>query len=704
MDLANRLLVRPVTWSSMTPIASTSKQNPISFPCIQIFGYTSDGQSIYVQIPRNTTWILKFGQTVDDEMVTNITEILNPISITSTNNIVIVRAPELSPIQLTANPDYEGIATWEDIKQDPYGEVESLWEARDISPYDWIVINRYAPIPGKYTNCQLNIRTEEKNIFSADNIDVPNVFPRLFFWDIQVFADKKGEYPNSTNPDDAIALLSVITVSKEGTNGYTIINGTVNEQRNNMVTMKAADEKDLLNKFFALYNTFQPDRQIYYNGDMFDMPYLLNRLSLYNLEIPRISKITSLYPEIQTKSYPTPFGREINRTVVIPGNEVIDLIHYYRLFYPHFTNHKLNTISKAFLGQFSGSDPGNEILDTGEMMEVIRIRNESFINKIVEYSLMDSLRMRKLWDVNNISANLEYVCNNLGISIDSLLRLSCESIIDRAVYNIDAGTSLTKASYINPIYPKEATRGIYCNIYIYDYSELYRGLMRSSDQTLATILASRLKRAPPKLILTAFYSSYIDRADLLPQLNNMLENILATNLVIALEPFIIRSIGPLRFDWLKEIERIPCYAAVSKASYITLDNSGNLELAGLSKLCRPKFDLAYDVIKQYLMLIYADNLDNFIIPNMEELPIEKFALTERIGNIENLSLNGTKYKLAVQYGATIATWVTVKYIMTNRGPILMTLLGPNDKIDYGYYTNELNTYMTELQTLKVYGL
>jgi len=705
MDIMNQLFIRPIYWSAVNPSASLTKINPSLFPAIQIFGYTPDKRTIYVRIPRKSTFILKFGESVDEDIVNNITDILNPTSVRPSYmdpNIIVVRAPELSPIELTANPNYEGLATWIDVKQDPYGEVESLWETRDLSPYEWLSISKFAPIPGKYTDCDINIITDEDYISSASYIDFPSIFPRLFFWDIEVFTSKQGEFPNSSNSDDFIFMISIITVSKEKVNGYVIVKGNVNSdlinQQEDMLLIKANDEKDLITKFFAIYKTFKPDRLIYYNGDMFDMPYLIDRLNILHYNIPKISKILTLTPRVLVHSYPTPFGRESARTINIMGTEIIDLLHYYRRFYPHFKNHRLDTVAKTFLGE------GKTGLTIEEMMEAVRTNDADKLASVVDYSFVDSLRMQQLWDTNNIQTNIETICNNLGISTDILLRYNFDSIIDRAVYNIDAGSVLIKGKHDSPDHLKEAVKGIYRNVFIYDYSELYRQIMLLSEQQIASVLADRLEGAPPQLILAAFYSPYVDRTELLPLLNSILSSVLNTDMIIAIEPFIIRSIGSLNADWLKQLDMSPSYVSVAKASYILIDGSGNLETAGLSKLCRPKFDLASDIIKQYLSLVYSKELDKFTIPDLQTLSLENFILTENIGDISSLTPNSLKYILASQYGAPILTWVSVKYVMTERGPILLSTLKDTDKLDYGYYMTELNKYLKDLQRLKVYGI
>jgi hypothetical protein len=428
---------------------------------------------------------------------------------------------------------------------------------------------------------------------------------------------------------------------------------------------------------------------------MFDMPYFLNRLALNNIDIPNISKVVSLKPWVFNRSYPTPFGREIDRTINIPGTEILDLIHFYRRFYPHLSNHKLDTISKFFVGN------GKTGLTIDEMMDAIKSNDPNKLAKVVDYSFVDSLRMYELWESCNIQDSIEHVCNNLGISADTLLRFNFKNIIDRAVYNIDPGTCFVKSKCCSPNHTKDAIKGIYKNIYVYDYSELYRHLMLSSNQPIASVLGNRLESAPPKLITTAFYSTHVNRDDLLSLLDAMLQSLDTGDNIISIEPFIIRSKGPLTSGWLKLIGNYPCYVSVSKASYIVLDDIGELETSGLSKLCRPKFKLSYDVIKTYLSLVYSGNLETFAIPIINNIPLDKFILTERIGDVSSLSPSSIKYKLFIQHGDSIETWISVNYVMTVNGPILVHKLTETDLIDYKYYFDELNKYIKDLKSLSI---
>lgn len=686
-----KLFIKPISWSSVNQTIDVIKKNYGLGSCIEIFGYTSDGRTVYVRLPRRSTFILTFAEEVDDNMIDGIYEIFNAISIKKSqldNKILIVRAPELSPIQLTANPYFEELATWIESKQDPYGDLESLWEAREIGPYEWITINKFVPLPGKYTDCDLNLTADETNIESIPlmEIELPEIFPKLFFWHINIAVNNYGEFPNSINSKDYISMISIITVSKEKTNSYVIVNGDIMCSAKDMVIIRVKDEKDLISQFFGLYSTFNPDRQIYYNGDMLDMPYLLDRAILNNYIIPPISKILSGDACITQHEYITPFGNENSQTIKSPGVEIIDLIHYYRRFYPYFNNYQLETVS----------------------------------NKNIHELIYDDIyKIHKLWNIDDIQERLENICNNLGVSIDTILHKNFEEIIDRACFNIDVGTAVIGGSKERPKHLRDAIRGIYRNVYIYDYSELYRLLMINSNQQIASILGNRLEGAPPSLIMTAFYSRHIDRTDLSSSLKNILDEVIGKKTVISLESTIIKSIAPLvtantgcYTGWLKLLNNIPSYISVAKASYITFDDDEKVEISGFDKLCRPKFKLINDILLQYISRIYDNTFIEFAIPKIEDQSFDNFILTQKIGDIvscDNPSSpasidNEIKFKLLSQYGSPVSTLITVKYIMMKRGPILLSNINESDIIDYNYYIMEIEKYIKSLQSLKVYGI
>ena len=63
----------------------------------------------------------------------------------------------------------------------------------------------------------------------------------------------------------------------------------------------------MLDRFFNLFKIFRPDRHVYFNGDMFDMPYVIDRAGVLEKDIPNLSKIKHLQMIPKLESIATPF-------------------------------------------------------------------------------------------------------------------------------------------------------------------------------------------------------------------------------------------------------------------------------------------------------------------------------------------------------------------------------------------------------------
>jgi len=111
---------------------------------------------------------------------------------------------------------------------------------------------------------------------------------------------------------------------------------------------------------------------------------------------------------------------------------------------------------------------------------------------------------------NNIQNNLEKVCNNLKITIKDLLFYDPIPCFEKIMYGIDPASELLDIKYEQPLLPK-MTKGIYRSLFVYDYTKIYLDIMMKSKENIAQILAVKLEDAPPKLILTAFYSSVVSK-------------------------------------------------------------------------------------------------------------------------------------------------------------------------------------------------
>ena len=651
------MLFKPVSW-----IPSETD--------ITIIGYNDKNQSVLVELPRRSTYILQFGVPIDEAMITDTIELLeasNAIISPLDPTILVVRGPQINPKDHNLR-----------IEVDPYGGLQSLWADKELGPYEWLYISNYVPIFNKNQTFDLMIRSTEDDLEVAEGPDLPL---KLLFWDLEVFGEKPGIFPKATHPGDYIFMISVITSSKMSTLNYVICCGSVNDTsitNKNITLVKVANELEVIKLFFTIYSNFNPDWQVYYNGDLFDVPYLLRRMAHHQYKVP---KIKNREPKIS------------NDRFEVSGLESVDLLDYFRRYHPELQNHKLDTVAMTFMNK------GKAPLSISDMMTAVRTNNKELMAQVVDYSYTDSLRMVELFTNLNIQNSLYLVCNNLGISLNNLLKDDFNAIIDRAVYTIEPSSILsTRGPTQIPIKFKMGTPGIYRDVFEYDYSELYRLIMANSEDHLISELGDRLSGAPSLLIVTAFYSSYVNRTTLKHQIMDYLTPLIKDPQIISIDTTTIRTRVPISYSWLSVLNHYPGYIEVDKTSRIVLTSSNNIYLSGLGKLTRPTFELASEMITNYVRLWFQNKRHTFEKPKI--LSHDKLSLCIKLERLDKLEPESLKYKLALQYDADLTHEICVTYLMTTRGPVLQCALSETDIVDEKYYDRELDQYLEILRGLK----
>ena len=201
-------------------------------------------------------------------------------------------------------------------------------------------------ITKKYTNCDIEIKTSEEFVhkFSSD----VKISTNKLFWDIEVISPDRN-FTDATNPTHEIFMISAISEIDNNVVAYILT--TKNTDDFPEATFKKYEtEKELIIGFFDLWRKINPDRCMHYNGDSYDMPYILKRAKLLDIKILSLSKLLS--PSIViSQLHPSPIGIQRDETIISPGVEKLDLITYLRRFYPGNTNYRLETTGILYLGE-----------------------------------------------------------------------------------------------------------------------------------------------------------------------------------------------------------------------------------------------------------------------------------------------------------------------------------------------------------------
>jgi hypothetical protein len=640
------MLFKPVSWI-------TNETDII------IIGYNDKNQSIMVEFPLQSTYILQFDLPIEESMLTQIMELLeaSDITISTTDpSILVVRGPQRSVHDLNHNR-----VPWFQVKRDPYGSLQSLWAYKELGPYEWLYISNYVPIFNKNSRFDMMIRTREDCLEVAEGPELPL---KLLFWDLQVYRSKLGIV---SDPQDYIFMISVITTKNTMTLNYLIYCGSVDFGTvidPNITLVKVNNELEVIQTFFTIYSNFNPDWQIHYNGSLFKVPYLLERMRSHKYKSYG-RKDTNNELKTVVEQNTSPYGGYSIINWELAGLETVDLLQYFERYYSELPNYHLNTIIKIF---------GKGII------------KDSYLN---------TSYMKDLFDNMKIQNTLNLICNNLGINMNCLLKEDLDTIIDRVVYNIEPGIILSaRGPRQTPLKFKKGIPGIYRDIFEYDYSELYRLIMVNSDQPLISKLGDRLFGAPTQLIVMAFYSSYVDRSKLKHQIMDYLTPLIRDSQILSIDTTTIRTRVPISYSWLSVMNHYPGFIQIDSHSYIVMTQNNNVYL----NLLRTPFELVLDMIVNYVTLWFNNKMETFVKPPIGSH--KKLLMDTKIRRLDQLSPDSLQYKLTLQYNTDLTHEVSVTYLMTTRGPILESLFKETDVIDTLFYDRQLDEYLKILHGLK----
>lgn len=553
----------------------------------------------------------------------------------------------------------------------------AVWKAHNLCPYDLVKITRYSPLPPGYTSFNFNVCCSENHLEPVDE-DVEDLSdpPRVFYWDLEVYASVPGRFPQASDPNDEIFAVSIRTESEE-VNEYVIITKPVGPM-DDVVVISAANERDLLTKFFALFVTFSPDYHCHFNGDVFDLPYLLERARVCKFDVPYLSRVRAVPMDIITCEIPTPYGTKAIPTLSIPGIESVDVLHYSRAFYPHLPNHRLDTMAKHMVGV------GKYDLSIADMMEAVRSNDSAKLTEVVKYSIGDVRVLSDTWGAMDGENVLLSVSNKLRVSIDTLLR--SPHLIEAIIFSLDSG-DLKDRNYHNSIltHTREAQPGVYRKIYTSDYSELYAIAMQSSSDPITAELGRRLVGSPPNLIFAVFHSRFVCVEEILPRFNDLIK-------FVAHEPGVISVTDTMVWHYHKfyrpgvvVTNYYPIWIRLNDVSpvvdnqhYIAVTDRKEFESSGRCELARPSSGVVRKSLVAYML-----SVDLFMPPDVRTFPLEDFALTVRCSsNVGYVA--GTLEDILLHQCEAVGGFQDIQYVNTTEGPMVLAR-ARKEIIDYPSY-------------------
>lgn len=737
--------IRPIYWS-VIPLNDNSK-------IIQCFGQNEFNERIAVYFPSVDIYVLKYAELVDDETQEEISQSLSPVwsrfSPYNENQIILGNPQELS----LSDPS---IKTWTESKHNPGGDLSSFWNYHEISPYRTFrltIFQQTASMKRTTSDREYHLPKYGWEITSSSREIY--IKTRDILYDIEV--QSGDQFPSAKNPNDRIFMISLILsyqndeldyVTKGSGRhplGYLLHLGKINDRELGELSMpfeliELSTEVELINQFFSIWQRFQPDFLISYNGDHFDMPYILDRCKLLNIMPPNLSKIVNYPMKIGTSSIAGPFGWEKVTSIKTPGVESIDLINYFRRYYPNLPNHKLNTVAETFLNERKVD------LDISIMQEYVRSNDPDKLAIVARYSIYDSILLSNLVNRLGIVSEIFQLSNLTNTSIYEQLTSTTDKVIDSFISRLDPGLVGEKLSndFLSFLSPPKL--GYYKNVSRYEYSDLlFQALYNPDDMSL-------VETSDISQIIFEIFDGY---RDMIPQriIGSLIYKIFASGYL----PTSVKMKAKLYIDDLKNVvsvretellklessavevglipldRKIDRFTVITPTSYISLVESKEIK-KGLSEICRPKFMLMSMLINQLIETAYSLPKDEYVsvsksvfniyLNDVTQTSNVKLLINEKIKGKDNYQTGTTRYLLSKQYeditGKKIDTWVEIQYLKVivrkinieskkeqkdEKLDLLLTKYRQSPDlylIDYAYYQKKLNNVYQTLSKLPIY--
>lgn len=290
----HRLHVRPVIWRSCDKKAipcihdRSLKQSNI----VEMCGYTADRQTIYLRIQVQATYQLQWNHTIDDDLIATVIEAMDGVTdypdICSTSGKeIVVRAPKYHDLD-----ELSRVLGTSKISCDESGSLSGLWQARSLQPYQWITIEHYSPLPGKYAAYDFNVIVDECEL-SAVHLPI-DISPLPLFWNLD------------TNTGE------IITCDLLDNKEHHLTTGDISDG-----THKVHSEEYLLHQTL---NYFRRADRIIYCEQGSSMVRFIERCEINNID---------------------------GNTEDVKFYDFIDLRRYYRRCYPYLTDCELLTLTSC---------------------------------------------------------------------------------------------------------------------------------------------------------------------------------------------------------------------------------------------------------------------------------------------------------------------------------------------------------------------
>lgn len=575
----NKMYIKPIYWG-----------DPDSDNSCYLFGITSNNKTIYLKILMRYAYKITFNKDVNEGNLTSILTLDHVKIIERTKRNIIIRTSEL------IDPD-KIPGTIMRLEQ------STLMLFNFIRPYDWMCVNEAFEFINKYTRCYYEMYAHEQYISIPDKIDVC-LDEKYIFWSVSSYnlsnklmtssmnatipsrslrKDERGSDRNilgSTprdSPKDLIRFcedvkniiysLYIIVYNNHNMMSYVITDRDIESTEvMNVKYIRVKSEEEIITWFFDIISLTLPDFLISFNSDHKLIPLIIERTISNECYSSTDFKVLGEPIDIYNRtSNIDRIGSFKKNCMEIHGVNNIDMYKYTNKFIPHmFDNISIDSLENN-KNIFHDLVTSKYISIDNKIMKEYPVNSnedkmiKNNINQVLSENYQILYHLAEYVVRNNVINKMLMSCNNLGISFNTLLHNSSEDISSHVCnpYSLDVKKKRKRTFKVY----KKGKPGVYVGCQMYFFHKLYQNVMETSDSRSISDLGKKVRDAPPFVILSVYFSEYINRSSLKGKVMSELNGIINSKDVLYVGKYYIISYTKLdvKKTWLEKVNKTITY-------------------------------------------------------------------------------------------------------------------------------------------------
>jgi len=354
---------------------------------------------------------------------------------------------------------------------------------KGLSGNSWFRVLNYRTTQTNTVFTELKVETLAKHVEPIQLDEHPEM--RYLCVDIECLAESGNGLPRAES-DPIIMISMAFSEPFEGRTDLVLVSRPASAEG----VQGLGSEEEMLGRFVEVLRRYDPDIVLGYNSDEFDLPYLIDRMSMIGIK-PKLGRADK-------NCYYRRFGSKTRITV--PGRVVVDVLPLVKKDFP-LKSYSLGAVAREILGKDKLDVSHTEIPGLWKS-------RENGLERLVEYSRRDAQLTLELLLTKRLLDRYIALAQASGTSLQDLIEGGQSIMVDTLLLRElrryervmpckpDAEETarrreLRDKAGLKGGYVLEPKAGLQENILIMDYKSLYPTIMIANNICFSTLVGER---------------------------------------------------------------------------------------------------------------------------------------------------------------------------------------------------------------------